>query len=354
LIVKNEVKENHVTDAKAFKTDSESTSVKLKRRVSSLIKGQKSILKKNEQKDVEVNQVPTRRNLEKLKAETESLKVRRQSMTYRGTRVGGPRVTTHVRSSSCPDIYKNTVMEDSQEQETFYSELLHSFQDCLSLHYVTLPFVAFCISNFLLYFWYDVPYVYTIEYVENDLKIPNTKSTQILSIIGILNTVGEVGVGWLSDQEWVSSITLYSVCMCICGLVTAIIPLVSSYPLILALSAAYGFCISANYSLTSPILVDLVSIQQFSAAYGLLLACQGIANLVGPPFAGWLYDLSSKWFLTFGLCGLFIAISGISLLIIPAVNLFRNSFFELNKSKSKKKCNGTNECKDRKSLPVDV
>ena len=171
---------------------------------------------------------------------------------------------------------------------------------------------------------------------------------------GILNTIGEVGVGWLSDQPWVSSIALYSLCMVICGLVTAIIPLLSSYPGILALSAAYGFCISANYSLTSPILVDLVSIQQFSAAYGLLLACQGIANLVGPPFAGWLYDLSSKWFLTFGLCGLFIAISGISLLIIPAVNLFRNSFFELNKSKSKKKCNGTNECKDRKSLPVDV
>ena len=94
--------------------------------------------------------------------------------------------------------------------------------------------------------------------------------------------------------------------MLICGAATAIIPFVTSYPVILALSAAYGFCISANYSLTSPILVDLVSIQQFSAAYGLLLACQGIGNLVGPPFAGWLYDFSSEWYLTFGLCGIFI------------------------------------------------
>ena len=109
---------------------------------------------------------------------------------------------------------------------------------------------------------------------------------------GILNTIGEVGVGWLSDQPWVSSIALYSLCMVICGLVTSIIPLLSSYPGILALSAAYGFCISANYSLTSPILVELVSIQQFSSAYGLLLACQGIANLLGPPFAGDLLKLS--------------------------------------------------------------
>ena len=33
---------------------------------------------------------------------------------------------------------------------------------------------------------------------------------------------------------------------------------------------------------------------------------QGVANLVGPVFAGWLYDYSKEWFLTFGLTGLFI------------------------------------------------
>ena len=114
--------------------------------------------------------------------------------------------------------------------------------------------------------------------MENNLTIPNTESTQILSIIGILNTIGEVTVGWLSDQKWVSSIFLYMVCMLVCGLVTAIIPLLSSYPAILSLSAIYGFCIAANYSLTSPILIDLVSIHQFSAAYGVLLAAQGIGN----------------------------------------------------------------------------
>ena len=73
--------------------------------------------------------------------------------------------------------------------------------------------------------------------------------------------------------------------------------------------------------LTSPILVDLVTIHQFSAAYGLLLACQGVSNLVGPPFAGWLYDWSGEWFLTYSLAGIFIALSGLLLLAIPAVRL---------------------------------
>jgi hypothetical protein len=36
------------------------------------------------------------------------------------------------------------------------------------------------------------------------------------------------------------------------------------------------------------------------------MCVQGIANLVGPVFAGWLYDFSKEWFLTFGLTGFFI------------------------------------------------
>ena len=44
------------------------------------------------------------------------------------------------------------------------------------------------------------------------------------------------------------------------------------------LSGVYGFCISANYSLTSPILVDLVSIERFSTAYGFLLASQVVTT----------------------------------------------------------------------------
>ena len=33
---------------------------------------------------------------------------------------------------------------------------------------------------------------------------------------------------------------------------------------------------------------------------------KGVSNLIGPPFAGWLYDISRQWLLTFGLAGIFI------------------------------------------------
>ena len=57
------------------------------------------------------------------------------------------------RSTSCPEIYKSPEAEAERGSDSDYSEMLTSVKDCLSLHYVTAPFVLFCISNVLLYFW---------------------------------------------------------------------------------------------------------------------------------------------------------------------------------------------------------
>lgn len=94
-------------------------------------------------------------------------------------------------------------------------------------------------------------------------------------------------MGWAGDQEWANAGIIYAVCMLACGAVTATIPfLMNSYILLCAISGAFGFFIAANYSLTSIILVELIKIERFTNAYGLLLLIQGIANLVGPPIAG--------------------------------------------------------------------
>ena len=71
-------------------------------------------------------------------------------------------------------------------------------------------------------------------------------------------------------------------------------------------------------------LVNMVSIDEFSNAYGLLLLIQGISKWVGPPFTGYLYDISHVWYYTFGLGGMFVAISGILVVILPIVQWTRS------------------------------
>lgn len=75
--------------------------------------------------------------------------------------------------------------------------------------------------------------------------------------------------------------------MALCGAVTSLIPVVvNDYYTLCAISGAFGLFIAANYSLTSIILVELITLERFTNAYGLLLLVQGIANLMGPPLAG--------------------------------------------------------------------
>ena len=126
------------------KSETESKSVRLKRRVSSMMKGQKSILKKIDLKGTHLKQVESGASSQLHK----DMKIRRQSMTYRGANSKYVR-----RSTSCPEIYKSSEAEEERRADTDYSEILNSVKECLSLHYVTAPFVLFCISNFLLYFW---------------------------------------------------------------------------------------------------------------------------------------------------------------------------------------------------------
>lgn len=79
----------------------------------------------------------------------------------------------------------------------------------------------------------------------------------------------------------------YSFCLVCCGLSTLAFPLAThSYWLLLLDSALFGLFFASSFSFTPIILVELIPLDRFTTAYGLILLMQGIGNLVGPPLAG--------------------------------------------------------------------
>lgn len=59
-------------------------------------------------------------------------------------------------------------------------------------HFADPKFLVFALSNFLLYTWYDVPYVYMSDYATTNLHITSENASLLISMIGIVNMVGEV------------------------------------------------------------------------------------------------------------------------------------------------------------------
>ncbi|XP_065338145.1 monocarboxylate transporter 12-like isoform X2 [Cloeon dipterum] len=248
------------------------------------------------------------------------LRVHRHSLTYRGAMLNINRY--RLRASSCPDIYRNSMTTIDEDKDTWYSGLAgvkSVVLDMLDFSYFTdLRFTLFTISNFLLYLWYDVPYVCLADYAK-ELGFTEDKASMLISVIGLLNMVGEIVLGWIGDKTWISANHVYAVCMVICGGATALIPLFTDYTIIAGVAGVFGLFIGANYSLTSIIVVELITLDKFTNGYGLLLLVQGIANLVGPPLAGWISDITGSYDLSFYLGGFFIAISGVLLMILPFV-----------------------------------
>lgn len=81
---------------------------------------------------------------------------------------------------------------------------------------------------------------------------------------------------------------VYAFFITLCGISFAAIPLCTEPILTSTMTAIYGLTISANYSLVSVILVEFISLDSFTQAYGLLLLVQGVGSLVGPPIVGML------------------------------------------------------------------
>lgn len=183
----------------------------------------------------------------------------RHSLTYRGAMLNINRY--RLRASSCPDIYRNSMTTIAKEK-TQWGQGLDEFKSVLMdmldfSFFIDIRFTLFAISNFLLYAWYDVPYMYLADY-SKELGFSKKDGSSFISYIGLINMLGEIMLGWFGDRKFITAGMIYAICMVFCGLVTGLVPLFTSYTV----------CISETYSLPFNCRIEyILTIHLFSTSY---------------------------------------------------------------------------------------
>ncbi|XP_021696903.1 uncharacterized protein LOC5565651 isoform X2 [Aedes aegypti] len=241
----------------------------------------------------------------------QNMRVHRNSIHYRGALLNTARY--RLKASSCPNIYRNSMTTIAREkEEKWYDSLIDALKTMFDFSlFFEYKFCMMSISTLLLFIWYIIPYFYIPDYMLM-YNFTEQDGANLISIIGITNTIGMVGLGWLGDQPWVNVSKTYAVCMFLCGVSIALMPLViTSYWMMGVLSGLFGFTFASTFSFTPIILVRLVSLDDFTVAYGLCLLVQGIGSLIGPPLAGFMYDMTEQWDISFYAAGFFIFLSGV-------------------------------------------
>lgn len=214
----------------------------------------------------------------------------RTDIFYRRLLKNVPLHKRYTLGTSCPGLSESIAPE--AERHIVIQKLLNLVEESTDIMksmvelrlFLNPFFIIFVISNFLFYFWSDVPYMFAADHAM-DNGIVQQKASFLLSIVGIFNTIGQMVFGYIGDMN-INLLNVYAVVSSIAGLFVALIPIMGNYIWYSVMYALFGFFISVSYPLTTVLLVQYLGVGKLTNAYGLLMLVQGIANFLGPPLAG--------------------------------------------------------------------
>lgn len=171
-------------------------------------------------------------------------------------------------------------------------------------------FLIACLAEVAAFIGLFVPFVYMVPRAI-DKGVEKNTAAFLLSVCGITNTIGRVLSGALADFKWVNSLLLHNLALIFAGLACFLNMYCTSYGFMCAFAAFFGLCVATFIALTSIILCDLMGLEKLTNAFGLLTMTRGLSCIAGPPIAGFVYDGTKNYDVSFHIGGAVLVLSGL-------------------------------------------
>lgn len=177
-------------------------------------------------------------------------------------------------------------------------------------------FLLLCLSGFLTYLGYLVPYVFLPDRNASYGLDPKHCSL-FVSAIGLSNAVGRLVLGGLACK--VNTLNLFTFSCITAGVGTVLSDVSQSVYYQYFYCCVFGFFIASIACLRSMVLVELYGLDKLTNATGMMLLFQGIGSLVSTPVASVL-KTHFGYPLTFYVAGACITLSGVILMPVKFIS----------------------------------
>ncbi|XP_063162730.1 monocarboxylate transporter 14 isoform X2 [Candoia aspera] len=179
-------------------------------------------------------------------------------------------------------------------------------------------FAAFVFWALFAYSTFVIPFIHLPEIVKQYNLEAQNDIFPLTSIIAVVHILGKVILGIISDSPCISAWNVFMAANFTLVSCIFILPLMHTFASLAVACALIGFS-SGYFSLMPVVTEDLVGIKHLANAYGIIICANGISALLGPPFAGWIYDLMQKYDFSFYICGSLYMVGILTLLIQPYI-----------------------------------
>ncbi|KAI8480519.1 hypothetical protein Bbelb_417550 [Branchiostoma belcheri] len=148
------------------------------------------------------------------------------------------------------------------------------------------------------------------------LGVDKTQAAFLPSVMGIAEAIVRPISGWLSDRLPVRKLHYYMVGCIGLGICNIAIPHSSTYVGLVACMVFYGISSGTFYPLIAVLVRKYSGVSRISGGLGWAFVFQGAAFLLGQPIAGWLYDATGNYDMSFYAAATFIFVSVVVLLLL--------------------------------------
>ena len=177
-----------------------------------------------------------------------------------------------------------------------------------------------CAVNLAIVFCFMTIIVHIVPYAQ-DIRVSATKAASVLSAIGGVSMAGRFITGIAIDRIGSKKAMILCFILLIAGLLW--LQMAKKLWMLYVFAVIYGIAHGGYFTTMSPIVAEFFGLNAHGVLFGIVAFSGTIGGAIGPILAGYIFDVTAGYSLSFWLCTLMSASGLLLLLLLKPVDAIR-------------------------------